>query len=474
MAPWDPAAASGLRNRLEGWLRGPALHNRVHAWVGGVMARDDAPDDPLFWLVHAFVDRLWSDWQRRHPGAEYRPQGEGPPGHNLDDTLWPWNGGEAPEVVAPFGEAPTQVRPRDLLDHRALGYAYDTDPGGHGGMATTLAIGEEHPTFGFGEDVMAPEGGTMAAPAAEARDRVGSPRPRMTTRMVGEEDPGPTTLAVGEEGPGPTTRLRGEEGPTTWVRGEEGPRPTTRMRGEEDPTTLAVGEEGPRPTTRMRGEEDPRPTTLAVGEEDRVGAPSPRRMTTLAVGEESPGEPIGVPVMPEEGPPDDEVQPGDEADEVEAPSDLASTMAIGEEDAAPQPMPTTLAVGEEDPHLMTTMAIGEEGPSPQPTTLAVGEEGPVMTTLAVGEEGPMLQPPPTTAAVGEEAPQMTTLAMGEEGPPMTTLAVGEEGPPMTTLAMGEEEPVMTTLAVGEEDSVTQTVGEDGVPAEGGGGPFGRY
>lgn len=192
VAPWDSSSPAGFRNRIEGWVRGPALHNRVHAWVGGVMARDDAPDDPLFWLVHAFIDKLWADWQHRHPGAEYQPAGEGPRGHNLEDAMWPWNGGDAPEIVPPFHEAPLTVRPRDLIDHRALGYAYDTDaePGDDGGGAvTTMAVGEEMATtLAVGEEMA-------------------------TTLAVGEEGPKPTTLAVGEESPQPTTLATGEEGP---------------------------------------------------------------------------------------------------------------------------------------------------------------------------------------------------------------------------------------------------------------------
>jgi tyrosinase len=30
-------------------------------------------NDPVFWMHHAFVDLLWSRWQRRHRGARYLP-----------------------------------------------------------------------------------------------------------------------------------------------------------------------------------------------------------------------------------------------------------------------------------------------------------------------------------------------------------------------------------------------------------------
>lgn len=45
--------------------RGP--HNFVHGWVNGTMSFINmAPADPLFWMHHAQVDRIWSIWQSRH------------------------------------------------------------------------------------------------------------------------------------------------------------------------------------------------------------------------------------------------------------------------------------------------------------------------------------------------------------------------------------------------------------------------
>jgi hypothetical protein len=35
------------------------------------MAGDFSPNDPLFWLHHANVDRLWAIWQTM-PGQEWR------------------------------------------------------------------------------------------------------------------------------------------------------------------------------------------------------------------------------------------------------------------------------------------------------------------------------------------------------------------------------------------------------------------
>jgi tyrosinase len=96
----------GFRNRLEGWVTqrgdgrvktsGSQLHNRVHLWVGGNMAPMTSPNDPVFFLHHCFVDKVWADWQalqtvRNPDGApHYAPERDGPAGHNLGDRLAPW------------------------------------------------------------------------------------------------------------------------------------------------------------------------------------------------------------------------------------------------------------------------------------------------------------------------------------------------------------------------------------------------
>ncbi len=50
-------------------------HNFVHRWVGmganglgdGDMVRGGSPLDPIFWLHHCNIDRLWTEWALRHP-----------------------------------------------------------------------------------------------------------------------------------------------------------------------------------------------------------------------------------------------------------------------------------------------------------------------------------------------------------------------------------------------------------------------
>ncbi|MFE0464696.1 tyrosinase family protein [Kitasatospora sp. NPDC058965] len=107
-APFN-SSSTGFRNNLEGWV-GVNLHNRVHVWVGGHMSTGMSPDDPVFWLHHCFIDRLWAGWQKRHPDQGYLPVKATRNVVALHGTMKPWN----------------DVTPADLLDHTKF-YTYDTD-----------------------------------------------------------------------------------------------------------------------------------------------------------------------------------------------------------------------------------------------------------------------------------------------------------------------------------------------------------
>jgi tyrosinase len=151
-APWnemsDPAVS--LRIYMEGWrdcvpdscVVDPSdhpqctgshdMHNRVHLWVSGemifahqggheevegpfgTMAMNSSPNDPVFFLHHANIDRLWSVWMRRH-GRVYEPESGAMHGHNLHDHMWP------------YSEIGMEVTPAMMLDSRNVGYVYDTD-----------------------------------------------------------------------------------------------------------------------------------------------------------------------------------------------------------------------------------------------------------------------------------------------------------------------------------------------------------
>ncbi|MBI3640344.1 MAG: tyrosinase family protein [Thaumarchaeota archaeon] len=46
------------------------IHGTVHNFVGGGgdMSQNNSPNDPIFWLHHANIDRLWNEWQNAHSG----------------------------------------------------------------------------------------------------------------------------------------------------------------------------------------------------------------------------------------------------------------------------------------------------------------------------------------------------------------------------------------------------------------------
>jgi len=113
--PWK-LRLTGFRTRVE-----YRLHNLVHRWVNGTMMLAASPNDPVFWLHHANVDRLWAIWQEQHPEVcPYIPTFGGPVGHSLyelmifnSDPPFPW---------------PVSSTPASVLDHRILGYRYDSEP----------------------------------------------------------------------------------------------------------------------------------------------------------------------------------------------------------------------------------------------------------------------------------------------------------------------------------------------------------
>src|SRR5207245_1593357 len=59
------------------------LHNLVHRYVGGDMALAASPNDPVFWLHHCNLDRLWSIWEHT-TGKTYEPDHDGPDGQSGD------------------------------------------------------------------------------------------------------------------------------------------------------------------------------------------------------------------------------------------------------------------------------------------------------------------------------------------------------------------------------------------------------
>ena len=106
-------------------------HNDVHVHVGGDMNSQMSPLDPIFWLHHANVDRLWEVWLAQ--GGRSNPADRG----FLDQDFW-------------FHDAdgvPQRKKVAELLTLADLGYSYeDTSPPAGPLGAEAVAPEPEHPS----------------------------------------------------------------------------------------------------------------------------------------------------------------------------------------------------------------------------------------------------------------------------------------------------------------------------------------
>jgi tyrosinase len=133
---------------MEGSPHG-AAHVSFNGWLSSIPT---APKDPLFFMLHANVDRLWALWQwmnqRSNADDPNAYTGQNRDGRRINDTMWPWNGVTtpprpnfapggglpgSPATPAP-GAAPTV---RSTIDYHAsrvalpldrLGFSYDDVP----------------------------------------------------------------------------------------------------------------------------------------------------------------------------------------------------------------------------------------------------------------------------------------------------------------------------------------------------------
>lgn len=86
-------------------------HNYIHELVGGLMRRlTTAATDPIFWLHHCNVDRVWATWHARQAANIY-------PADWTSRTLNGFVGGQ--------GEDTGDWQVGNVLETRSLGYAYD-------------------------------------------------------------------------------------------------------------------------------------------------------------------------------------------------------------------------------------------------------------------------------------------------------------------------------------------------------------
>lgn len=121
--PSAAEAAASFRKSLEFFL-----HNGPHNWVGNEdpsfldMMTASSPNDPIFFLHHAEIDRIWQIWQERQgvpPGATFVPTTGASPGHNRDQVM---------DIMDPsYFNFPVRDTNAATLDLHAAGVWYDTD-----------------------------------------------------------------------------------------------------------------------------------------------------------------------------------------------------------------------------------------------------------------------------------------------------------------------------------------------------------
>ena len=172
-SPYNPLVArkDSFRNYLGGWgldSGAPTLHNVVHSWTGGawesssyrfypkevkIAATDCTPaidipagwqsapryyvgtmqalqtsaNDPVFWIHHSNVDRIWAQWQalKGHAGAAgYVPDGAAnlKAGWGLKDDIPPFAAHAGIKEMDKNG-----FTNEDMLNIKSLGYHYQAE-----------------------------------------------------------------------------------------------------------------------------------------------------------------------------------------------------------------------------------------------------------------------------------------------------------------------------------------------------------
>jgi hypothetical protein len=121
--PTNAQAAASFRKSLEFFL-----HNGPHNWVGNQnnalfldMMAFASPNDPIFFLHHAQIDRMWSIWQDRQPNPadHFAPTSGANPGHNLNNVM---------DVMdASYFNFPVLATNAANVNLHATGVWYDTD-----------------------------------------------------------------------------------------------------------------------------------------------------------------------------------------------------------------------------------------------------------------------------------------------------------------------------------------------------------
>ncbi|HEX5593794.1 MAG TPA: tyrosinase family protein [Solirubrobacterales bacterium] len=156
-------------------------HNAVHGAVGGeegwMSFPSEAAKDPIFWLHHANIDRIWAEWEQNHQDA---PQPE-------------WRDESFP-LFNPEGEEESKT-PAEVLDTIAdLNYTYDVIPaqGEEPGPEPTPPEPEPEMVGAAATPNVSGGGGEMAEMPSPDRKVVGAAEEKVT--LTGSTEAVPVTI----------------------------------------------------------------------------------------------------------------------------------------------------------------------------------------------------------------------------------------------------------------------------------------
>ncbi len=94
-------------------------HNGVHITIGETMGTFRSPLDPIFWLHHCNVDRLWAEWQEKNP--------EWLSAQEINDKFRGWTSQRLTGFYDTKGDAITGATTAEqMLSTYGLNYCYDT------------------------------------------------------------------------------------------------------------------------------------------------------------------------------------------------------------------------------------------------------------------------------------------------------------------------------------------------------------
>jgi tyrosinase len=147
-------------------------HDNVHMWIGGNMATFMSPLDPIFWLHHCNIDRLWAEWNSRGNG-------------NTSSALW-----------RDFTLRPFNTLVRDLQSITQLGYTYPSLAQTRLAEASPLPPLLERARNSF--ELIEPQVASLGQAVSFPVEAPESPLPLAAEARFGEdvaEDGGPKVLA---------------------------------------------------------------------------------------------------------------------------------------------------------------------------------------------------------------------------------------------------------------------------------------